>query len=109
VSKYGSKKHTCSDGRIMDSKREAKRYEELLLLQKLGEITELETQVEYVLIPKQRSWLRTERACTYTLDFRYRDKAGVRHHEDSKGMKTQQYVIRRKLMLQVHSVSIEEV
>ena len=87
------------------SKRESRRAADLALLQRIGEITDLEEQVKYELIPKQDG----ERAVTYTADFRYRDKDGKLHVEDSKGMKTQQYVIRRKLMLWVHGVKVEEV
>lgn len=42
------------DGMTFDSKKEAKRYQELSLLQKAGEISGLQTQVRYVLIPAQR-------------------------------------------------------
>jgi len=105
VSKYGSNHAVSSDGRVFPSKRECKRYEELLLLEKLGEITDLECQVKWPLIPKQEG----ERAVTWTSDFQYRDKAGAFHVEDSKGCKTQQYIIRRKLMLFFHGVRIEEV
>ena len=52
-SKYGAKKIT-QNGITFDSKREAKRYGELLLLERAGAITELQRQVEFVLIPAQR-------------------------------------------------------
>jgi hypothetical protein len=87
------------------SRREAKRAADLELLVKIGEISDLEEQVKYELIPKQEG----ERAVTYTADFRYRDKDGKLHIEDSKGMNTQQYIIRRKLMLWVHAIRVEEV
>ena len=88
------------------SKREADKAAELAMWQKVGAITELEEQVKYELIPKQDG----ERAVTYTADFRYRDaKDGKIHVLDSKGMKTQQYIIRRKLMLFIHSIKVEEV
>ena len=86
------------------SKREAMRAHDLALLQRIGEISDLEEQVKYELIPKQQG----ERAVTYTADFRYRDKQGSLVVEDSKGMKTQQYVIRRKLMLWIHGIRIRE-
>ena len=87
------------------SKRENKRAQDLRLLEKLGEISDLEEQVKYELIPKQEG----ERAVTYTADFRYRDKEGKLHVEDSKGFKTQQYILRRKMMLYFHGIRIEEV
>lgn len=100
MSKYGairSGKHA--------SRREARRAQDLALLEKLGEISELKQQTKYVLIPKQDG----ERAVTYTDDFSYRDKQGNLVVEDAKGFKTQQYVIRRKLMLFVHGIKVREV
>jgi hypothetical protein len=98
VSKYHSKRSGA-----YASKREANRAGELLLLQKIGEISDLEEQVKYELIPKQDG----ERAVTYTADFRYRQD-GELIVEDSKGMKTQQYIIRRKLMLFMHKIKVRE-
>lgn len=109
MSKYSNQKFTCSDGSVMASKREGRRYEDLLLLQRMGEITELETQVEYLLIPKQSKGKTSERKCSYVLDFRYYDKGGELHCEDTKGFRTDAYVIKRKLMLQVHGIAIEEI
>ena len=102
--KYGNKKAVASDGTVMASKRELRRYEDLLLLRRIGEISNLRTQVKYELIPKQEG----ERAVTYTADFVY-EEAGKTVVEDAKGMRTQQYVIRRKLMLWVHGIRIQEV
>ena len=44
MNKYGSEQKQASEGTILDSKRECRRYEELLLLQRLGEISELKRQ-----------------------------------------------------------------
>jgi hypothetical protein len=101
--KYGNHQAVASDGKVFSSKRECRRYEELLLMQKLGLIKNLQTQVKYELIPKQKG----ERAVTYTADFVYQNDH--LHVEDAKGCKTQQYVIRRKLMLWVHQIKVEEV
>ena len=110
MSKYGNKQAVASDGRIFPSKRECKRYEDLLLLVRMKKIWKLECQVKYVLIPKQKVKGFTERPVTYTADFQYVDReTGETHVEDSKGMKTQQYVIRRKLMLWFHEIHVEEV
>lgn len=101
--KFGNRQAAASDGKVFSSGRERRRYEELLLLQKMGKIEDLRTQVKYELVPKQKG----ERAVTYTADFVYR---GDRLHvEDAKGCKTQQYVLRRKLMLWVHGIRIEEI
>lgn len=88
-----------------DSKREAIRAAELQLMEKLGEIRELRYQVEYELIPKQQG----ERAVKYKADFVYRDKSGNEVVEDSKGFKTRDYILKRKLMLWVHGVKVREV
>ena len=73
--KYGSKKIEV-DGIVFDSKKEAKRYSELLLLEKAGEISDLQRQVKYVLIPAQYAEVNgkrkcIERECVYISDFTY--------------------------------------
>ena len=93
------------DGRLFDSKAEAARWQELLLLEHAGEITELERQVEYELIPKQKG----ERAVKYIADFRYVDNDGKTVVEDTKGVKTPVWIIKRKLMLRVHGIRVREV
>lgn len=97
-----SKYHAKRSGKYA-SKREANRATELYLLQQIGDISDLEEQVKFVLVPKQDG----ERAVTYTADFRYKEN-GKTVIEDSKGMKTQQYIIRRKLMLFVHGIKVRE-
>lgn len=109
MTKYHSRKVTLNSMEF-DSHREAKRYRELSLLQRAGEISDLRTQVKYTLVPAQNKPSGgRERAVTYTADFVYRDKAGEEVVEDAKGVKTQQYVIRRKLMLFVHGIEVREV
>ena len=92
-----------------DSKREAKRAEELKLMQLAGAIFDLHEQVEYELIPKQAG----ERAVKYRADFVYFTDASLAPEfmvvEDVKGMKTKDYIIKRKLMLHVHGIKIKEV
>lgn len=109
MTKYHSRKVTVN-GATFDSHREARRYRELSLLQRAGEISDLHTQVRYTLIPAQKKPSGgTERAVTYTADFVYRDKAGNEIVEDVKGVRTQQYIIRRKLMLYTHGIEVKEV
>ena len=103
-----------------DSKREARRYQELLLLEKAGEISELKTQERFILIPAQREpdtvgkrggikkGRVIERECIYVADFVYRDKEGNLVVEDTKGFRTKDYTIKRKLMLYVHGIQIQE-
>ena len=89
-----------------DSRAEARRAKELAVLERCGLIAKLEQQVRFELIPKQG----LERAVHYVADFRYVDnETGSVVVEDVKGMRTQVYVLKRKLMLQVHGIQIREV
>ncbi len=108
--KYGNRK-TVIDGHAFDSKREAARYGVLKLLERTGTITDLELQPRFELIPKQRrDDGRPERACEYVADFRYTDaRTGQQVIEDAKGMRTRDYIIKRKLMLQVYGITVREV
>lgn len=101
--KYNNKK-TEIDGIKFDSKKEANRYCELKLLEKAGVIKDLELQVKFELIPKNGK----ERAVNYIADFVYTE-AGKRVVEDCKGMRTKEYIIKRKLMLDRHNIEILEV
>ena len=110
MQKYRSKK-TEVDGIKFDSKREANRWIELKRLEDVGEISHLQRQVKYELIPSQRiDGKVVERPCTYIADFVYH-KLGSNEVvvEDTKGFRTADYVIKRKLMLKVHGIRIREV
>ena len=122
--KYYNVKTKTSDGQVFDSMKEARRWEQLLLLLKAGEITELQRQVAYELIPDQyetyerygkrgqrlKDGVRlVERKVEYVADFVYTTKTGENVVEDTKGVKTKDYIIKRKLMLAVHSIRIKEV
>ena len=108
--KYGNRK-TVVDGITFDSKLEARRYSELKLLERAGEITDLQLQVKYTLIPSQKlNGKVVERAVTYTADFVYVLKSsGETVVEDTKGMKTDKYILKRKMMLYFHGIRIKEV
>lgn len=121
ANKYSNKK-VVVDGVTFDSKREANRYQELLFLERVGEIKNLKTQVKYTLIPAQyeKVWKPRkkayekgkclERECSYIADFVYVDiKSGEIVVEDTKGFKTKDYIIKRKLMLYVHDIKIKEI
>jgi hypothetical protein len=105
MSKYGNRKAAASDGKVFSSKKECARYEELLLLQRMGKIHYLETQGRWALVPSQPG----ERRIDYIADFQYIDEAGKLHVEDTKGFRTKDYVIKRKLMLWLHHIKIEEI
>lgn len=109
MSKYHSRKVTVN-GIVFASHREARRYQELQMLLRAGEISQLQMQKKYTLIPAQKKPSGgTERAATYTADFVYKDRNGNEIVEDSKGVRTQQYIIRRKLMLYRYGIEVKEV
>jgi hypothetical protein len=95
------------------SAKEARRAADLKLLAKAGKIGALREQVPYILIPSQvhpQTLAHQERACKYVADFVYEDAlTGEQIVEDAKGMRTPEYVIKRKLMLMVHGIVIREV
>ena len=103
--KYGAKKITDpATGFVFDSKAEFIRWCELRIMERAGKISDLQRQVKYELIPKQKG----ERACTYLADFVYKDSDGNTVVEDTKGVRTDAYRIKRKLMLWVHGIRIKE-
>lgn len=107
MSKYHSKKITVN-GQTFDSQLEARRFRELLLLERAGAITGLQRQVKFELIPSQRIGGKVvERACNYVADFTYIEN-GQKVVEDAKGYKTPEYRIKKKLLLWVHGIQIRE-
>lgn len=109
--KYGNQK-TVTGGMEFDSRKEANRWDELFLLQHCGAIKDLERQAKFELIPAQKdeNGKVIERAVTYIADFVYTDeKTGERIVEDTKGMRTKEYILKRKMMLYFHGIRIKEV
>lgn len=122
-SKYGNKKVVNQYGSF-DSKKEFERYLALLDMEKKGEISSLERQVPYEVIPTQYEMvpiqLKTkvkkqkrikERATYYYADFTY-VKDGNLVVEDVKASAKFQddiYRIKKKLMLYVHGITIKEI
>ena len=108
-----------------DSRKEARRLAQLRLLEKAGEICNLRQQVKYVLIPTQyETYPRfskkgkrlkdgiklVERKVEYVADFVYTNaETGENIVEDTKGVRTKDYVLKRKLMYAVHGIKIKEV
>lgn len=91
------------------SKREARRAAELKLMEQAGTIRNLREQVPYLLIPSQYDGNKcVERSIKYVADFVYED-GPTTVVEDSKGLRTRDYILKRKLMLFVHKVAIREV
>lgn len=124
-------KFCVSDGITFASKEECNRYEYLKAQERAGEIQSLRRQVVYELIPAQyaesgQTYSRgahagekkrgrlIERAVSYVADFVYvRD--GKEVVEDVKGYtltkdsRYQIFIIKRKLMLHIHGISVVEV
>lgn len=113
--KYGAKrvgKHA--------SKKEHYRSATLQMMQRAGVIANLREQVKFELIPSQygecgkdfkgrTTRVLLERACSYIADFVYTDSKGQTIVEDTKGVRTKEYIIKRKLMLFMHGIHIKEV
>lgn len=119
--KYGNIKAQV-DGQTFDSRKEARRFIELQMLKAAGAIEDLETQKKYLLIPEQREpgeigprggkrkGKIIEREVSYFADFVYKDaKTGETVVEDTKGKRTKEYIIKRKLMLYVYGIRIREI
>ena len=110
MSKYHSRKLETPDG-TFDSRREYERWCELKLLERAGKITGLRRQVKFELVPTQRAPGKKgkviEFPVNYIADFVY-DENGRTVVEDSKGFRTDDYIIKRKLMLWVHGIRIKE-
>ena len=119
-SKYHSRR-VYALGKWFDSQREANRFCELSMLEKRGYISNLKTQVPFELVPAQyepetigkRGGVKKgkciEKSVVYYADFVYTEKDGETVVEDSKGVRTDVYKIKKKLMLHVHGIRIREV
>ena len=119
--KYGNRK---TGG--YDSKAEARRGAELDLLQAAGEICNLKRQVKFVLIPAQYEQTKElyksgkhkgepkpgkliEREVAYLADFVYTNRDGETVVEDVKGVRTKEYIIKRKMLLYFHGIRVVEI
>lgn len=107
-------KKVVIDGIKFDSKKEAKRYRDLLLMQRAGEISDLELQPKFELIRgvKFAGTNRAKPAIRYFADFAYTDtKTGKRIVEDVKSPVTKEkpsYKMKRHMMLAIHGIEVLE-
>ncbi len=119
--KYRNHKLTFGD-KTFDSMKEYNRYLELLDLEMQGKIKDLQRQVKYILIPAQREpdsvgkrggkirGKLLEREVAYYADFVYKlADTGTLIVEDTKGMRTTEYIIKRKMMLFFYGIKIKEI
>lgn len=106
-SKYGAKATVVGDLNF-DSKREARRWGELQLLERAGKIGSLERQVVYVLAPsvKIEGEARARPALRFKADFKYVEN-GATVVEDAKGFAGTAFRIRQHLMKHVHGIDVK--
>jgi len=115
-----------SGNEVYDSKAEAQRGFELELLQAAGKIEKLQRQVKFVLIPAQyeaasgvytRGKLKgqpkrgklLEKEVAYYADFVYIDENGDKIVEDVKGVRTKEYILKRKMLLYFFGIRVHEI
>ena len=105
ISNVSASKYHNRKTKGFDSAKEWRRNQELETLQRAGEISELNRQVPFVLMPSYtiadettKQGFRTIREIRYIADFTYRLKNGKRIIEDVKGMQTDVFKIKRKLL-----------
>ena len=128
ANKYYAEKVTI-DGESFDSRKEARRWQELQLLLRAGKIYDLRRQVKFELIPAQfENYPRygkkgrrikdgqtcVEQACNYYADFVYLEDGhvvveDVKGYRDPRSAAYAKFVIKRKLMLWLHGIKIREV
>lgn len=108
--KYGNKKTTML-GKSFDSKKEGFRYLELLNKQKKGDISDLQLQVVFELVPSVVLNGRKKPPIKYVADFVYTKTSGKQVVEDVKSEITRvasTYRIKKHLMKHVHGIEIIE-
>ena len=110
MSKYGNVKTITSDGIKHDSIKEANRWCELKLLERVGKIRLLQRQVKYILIPKQEG----EREVCYIADFVYQEDGklvveDVKGYRDPSSAGYAKFVLKRKMLLYFHRIRVVEI
>lgn len=105
MSKYHAQP-TRVNGIRFDSKKEAERYEQLLLLERVGQITGLELHPRYALYALAQDGTVTKVA-DYIPDFRYVEN-GRTVVEDVKGVRTPVYRLKKRWMLAQYGITILE-
>jgi hypothetical protein len=104
--KYGNRKVTDAEGNVHDSTKEYRRWCDLELRQRSGEISDLRRQVVFDLIVNDLL------VCRFVADATYRDATGAQVVEDTKSQitrKNRAYRIKVKLMRACHGIDVQEV
>ena len=107
-SKYGAIRTTI-DGITFASKAEARRYSELQILLKSGEITDLKLQPKYPLVFIPSKGRDSVNVGSYIADFWYRKRNKDAVTEDVKGMLTPVYRLKKKMVEAIYGITIVEV
>lgn len=102
MNKYRNKK-TEIDGIVFASKKEARRYSELKLLVKAGELVTFNCQVAFQIM------YEGQLICKYIADFVTYSKDGKRTVEDVKGIKTTTYQLKKKMMRIINDIDVVEI
>lgn len=112
MNKYRNRK-TVVDGICFDSKKEAQRYKILKALERAGEIRDLRLQVPFELQPAFTYQGKRVRSIRYIADFTYYAPGENGHRvfvvEDTKGVRTKEYELKRKMFLFKNGFEITEV
>lgn len=107
--KYGNKKSVV-DGEKYDSNKERDRHQVLKLLERIGDISQLTRQVEFIISPECILYGKKSAARLYRCDFTYY-KNGIYIVEDVKSIITKKnpvYILKRHMMKVVHNIEILE-
>ena len=96
----GTKRKTVN-GIEFDSTREARAYQDLMLMQVAGQISGLRRQVPFQII------INGHHICEYRADFVFM-RDGRQVVADAKGFRTEIYRLKRKMMLAQYGIEIEE-
>ena len=114
MNKYYAEMAVIGDKKF-HSRKEARRYQELALMQRAGRIYDLQRQVRYLLIPAQYDDEGNclEYSCNYVADFVYKKPGRDLVVEDVKGYRKGQayalFAVKRKLMLERYGIRVQEV
>lgn len=100
MNKYRNKK-VILDGYVFDSMQESRRYKELKLLLKTGEIQDLKLQPHFLLQESFKKNGKTYRKIEYIADFQYIEN-GKTIVEDVKGMQTDVFKLKHKLFEKIY-------
>lgn len=106
--KYHNKK-VQYDEMTFDSKKEYSYYLKYKLMEQAGEIHDLKMQVPFTLIETFKLQDKIYRKTIYKADFTFIDKEGKYHVIDVKGIRTDVYKLKKKLMAWKYGIEIEEV